>query len=68
MQESTCPECKEKIGGRNHRLDESNRNALEMDNAPVPISLNFQRDQEIARQLDRELNLVCDSGLLFISQ
>ena len=33
MQEATCPECKETIGGRNHRLAAHNSIAPEMDNA-----------------------------------
>ena len=33
MEESQCPECKERIGGTRHRLLESNRLAPEMDGA-----------------------------------
>ena len=31
MQESKCPECKETIGGTNHRLAEGNQHAGEFD-------------------------------------
>ena len=33
MQRSTCNECREKIGGANHRLEEGNQLAPEMDGA-----------------------------------
>ncbi|XP_054836957.1 NFX1-type zinc finger-containing protein 1 [Eublepharis macularius] len=36
MEESRCPECREVIGGTNHRLDPSNQLASEMDGAAHP--------------------------------
>jgi hypothetical protein len=36
MEESYCPECKEKIGGKNHALVSNNRLARHMDNAQYP--------------------------------
>ena len=36
MQRSKCPECKAVIGGANHRLEEGNELAPEMDGAEHP--------------------------------
>ncbi len=33
MERSTCPECKQTIGGENHKLQEGNSVATEMDGA-----------------------------------
>ena len=36
MERSTCPECKAVIGGQNHKLEEGNTLAPEMDKAQYP--------------------------------
>lgn len=40
MQRSTCPECKETIGGTNHTLESTNAVATEMDGATAPAYPN----------------------------
>ncbi|KAK6976420.1 NFX1-type zinc finger-containing protein 1 [Biomphalaria glabrata] len=54
MEESRCPDCKEKIGGTNHRLLPTNAWAQHMDNAQQPIWRNVERDRQLAERLQRQ--------------
>ena len=55
--ESRCPECKERIGGRGHQLNQNNRQSSLMGNTrPTYDPTNYQANLEAAMRLHRQEN------------
>lgn len=58
MEQSTCPECKEAIGGGQHRLLDNNAVATEMDGATTgAYEAIAARDHEFAMRLQQQFNM-----------